>query len=79
MRDSGFGISRRMANRLLLGVAVVYMLANAVVAVVVALWGIDGEEPMPYVVAHGLGFLAGVWLTWYIARESRKRMNEDCE
>ena len=72
MPISEYRISKKTANRLLQGVAVFYTLMNIAVVVLVSINGMEGDEPAPYIISHSLGILGGLWLTWYIDKESKK-------
>ena len=61
-----------IANRLLQGVAVFYTLMNIAVIVLISINGMEGDEPASYIISHSLGILGGLWLTWYIGKESKK-------
>ena len=45
---------------------------NIAVVVLVSINGMEGDEPAPYIISHSLGILGGLWLTWYIGKESKK-------
>ena len=64
-------------NRLMQGVAVFYTLMNIAVVVLVSINGMEGEDPAPYIISHRLGILGGLWLTWYIGRESKKSNSDN--
>ena len=77
MPASEYRISQKTANRLLQGVAVFYTLMNVAVVVLVSINGMEGDEPAMYVISHSLGILGGLWLTWYIGRESKKSNSDN--
>ena len=72
MPISEYRISQKTAKRLLQGVAILYILMNIAVVVLVSINGMEDEEPAPYIISHSLGILGGLWLTWYIGKESKK-------
>ena len=72
MPISEYRISKKTANSLLQGVAVFYALMNIAVVVLVSINGMEGDESAPYIISHSLGILGGLWLTWYIGKESKK-------
>ena len=72
MPISEYRISQKTANRLLQGVAILYILMNIAVVVLVSINGMEDEEPAPYIISHSLGILGGLRLTWYIGTESKK-------
>lgn len=77
MPASEYRISQKTANRLLQGVSVFYTLMNVAVVVLVSINGMEGDEPAMYVISHSLGILGGLWLTWYIGRESKKSNSDN--
>ena len=72
MPISEYRISQKTDNRLIQGVAVFYTLMNIAVVVLVSINGMEGDEPASYIISHSLGILGGLWLTWYIGKESKK-------
>ena len=72
MPISEYRISKKTASRLLQSVAVFYTLMNIAVVVLVSINGMEGDEPASYIISHSLGILGGLWLTWYIGKESKK-------
>lgn len=66
------GISRKTANNLIYAVAILYTLMNVVVIVLTALDGIADREEVAHLVAQAIGMAGGLWLCFFIPKESRR-------
>ena len=66
------GISRKTANNLIYAVAILYTLMNVAVIVLTVLDGIAYREEVAHLVGHAIGMAGGLWLCFFIPKESRR-------